>query len=102
MIFPSHGNLLLLEVIIILLGLKQQFTGWSAKPVSFGNLRTGLWMKDGEGERAGPQLGLPLGRVTMFQSLFVLVRLNQGLQVLHICINFSIRNATISTFLHII
>lgn len=52
MILPSGGGLSLLEeVIIILLGLKQQFTGWSAEPVNFGNVRTGLWMKDGERER---------------------------------------------------
>lgn len=73
MILPSDGSLSLLEVIIILLGLKQQFTGWSAEPVNFGNIRTGLWMKDGERERAGPQLGFVLGTDTVFQSLFILV-----------------------------
>lgn len=73
MILPSHGSLSLLEVLIILLGLKRQFTGRSCEPVKFGKICTGLWMKDGEKERAGPQLGLVLGTVTMFQSLFVLV-----------------------------
>lgn len=73
MILPSHGSLSLLEVLIILLGLKRQFTGRSSEPVKFGNICTGLWMKDDEKERAGPQLGLVLGIVTMFQSLFVLV-----------------------------
>lgn len=73
MFLPSDGSLSLLEVIVILLALKQQFTGWSAEPFSSGNIRTGLWMKDGERERAGPQLGFVPGTVTMFQSLFVLV-----------------------------
>lgn len=66
--FPAR--LLLLEAIIIL-GLKQQFTGWSAELVNFGGISTELWME--ERERAGPQLGFILGTVTMFQSLFVLV-----------------------------
>lgn len=79
MILPSDSSLSLCEV-IILLGLKQQFTR------GFGNILMELWMKDGERERAGPQLRLVLGTVTMFQSLFVPVGLNQGLQVLHICI----------------
>lgn len=73
MILPSHSSLSLLEVLIILLGLKQQFTGRSSESVKLGSICTGLWMKDCEKERAGPQLGLVLGTVTIFQSLFVLV-----------------------------
>lgn len=47
---PSDSSLSLLEG-ISLLGLKQQFTGCFAEPVNFGNVRMGLWMKDGERER---------------------------------------------------
>lgn len=42
MILPSDSSVSLLGVIIILLGLKQQFTGLSAEPVNFGNVRMGL------------------------------------------------------------
>lgn len=70
MVLPSDSSLLLPEVIIILLGRKQLFTGWAAKPVRFGSVRMGLWMEDGEREGAGPQLGFVLGTVIMFQSPF--------------------------------
>lgn len=81
MILPSDSSLSLCEV-IILLGLKQQFTR------VFGNNHMELWMKEGERERAGPQLTIVLGTVTVLQSLFVPVGLNQGLRVLHICIKY--------------